>query len=131
MDAEVIRWWALVLDLEALSGNVTKSSGRGRSGWKYRDHRKECTLAVGKVLKYTDVPQAEMKRRVTVTRLWGKGCRAFDVDNLAWGFKPLFDELKSRGLIVEDSPKWVDRIYRQAKSEDGRPKVLVRIEELE
>jgi Holliday junction resolvase RusA-like endonuclease len=75
--------------------------------------------------------QAAKKRRLWVTRLWGKHKSAYDTDNLLWGFKPLIDEIKVQGWIKEDSPKWVERIYKQEKSPDGVDRIIIRIEELE
>lgn len=127
----VVKYWDITLDMKARSGNAIGSSGRGKSGWQYRKERKAYAVAVSKSTPQPEEPsQATAKRRVWVNRLWGKGQRGFDVDNLAWGFKPLYDELKERGWILEDSPKWVERIYQQSKSEDGINYIQIRIEEI-
>jgi hypothetical protein len=56
--------------------------------------------------------------RIKITRVMKKGQRAFDEDNLAWGVKPVIDFLKQSGWIYEDSPLWLDRVYRQVRSVD-------------
>ena len=129
---KVTRHWGFCIPIEAKSGNQTGSSGRGRSGWQYKKFRKAVAIAVGQVAfsKGTLPTKAKAKRRVWITRLWGKGKRGFDTDNLVWGMKGVFDEFKKLGWIVEDSPKWVDRIYRQEKAPDGVACIEVRIEEL-
>jgi Holliday junction resolvase RusA-like endonuclease len=39
--------------------------------------------------------------------------RKLDADNLVGGCKPVLDALKRLGVIVDDSPKWLDTLYEQ------------------
>lgn len=127
--AKVSEFWSFTIELNAKSGNQIKSSGKGRSGWPYRNHRKACATAVGRAAP--SIPKASRRRRLWITRLWAKGQRAYDKDNLYWGMKPLVDEIKEQGWIKEDSPKWVERICRQEKSPDGVGRIEIRIEEFD
>jgi hypothetical protein len=127
----VVVYWDCALTKSSPSGNSIGSSGRGRNGWKYRQERKACALARFGWIWGGEPTQATRKRRLWITRQWGKGKRAYDMDNLAWGLKPLIDEIKVQGWIKEDSPKWVERIYKQEKSPDGVDRIIIRIEELE
>ncbi len=135
MSIVVVGSWSATLLKSSPSGNSIGSSGKGRNGWKYRQERKDCATvrfrwAPASVLK-GEPTQATRKRRLWVTRLWGKHKSAYDTDNLLWGFKPLIDEIKVQGWIREDSPRWVERIYKQEKSPDGVDRIIIRIEELE
>jgi hypothetical protein len=84
-------------------------------------------------------------RHVTLTRLWGKGCRAWDSDNLVAACKGLRDAMQvarfrhvkrgghvipGAGLVWDDSAKWSAWHYEQRKSDDGKPGVEVRVEEV-
>jgi len=50
------------------------------------------------------VPQANVKRRVSLLVVWPPGRRACDPDAL---YKSTFDALAGCGLLVDDSAKWV------------------------
>ena len=129
---EVTNSWDARIKKSSPSGNSIGSSGKGRNGWKYRQERKACATVKVWWGDYGRYPsQATKRRRLWITRQWGKGKRAYDMDNLAWGLKPLIDEIKVQGWIKEDSPKWVERIYKQEKSPDGIDRIIIRIEELE
>jgi hypothetical protein len=77
-------------------------------------------------------------RRVTIVRLWGKGCRAWDDDNMVAACKGLRDAMQcsrtgrartipGAGLVWDDSAKWSRWEYRQEKAADGRPGVRIEI----
>jgi hypothetical protein len=129
-DLAVAKSWSGLISRAAKSGNAIGSSGRGAKGWKYKNERKAYARVL--IVWTPCAPtKAEKKRRVYITRYWGKGKRAYDIDNLAWGLKPLMDEIKANGWIKEDSPKWVERIYMQKKSETDKDYIQIVIEELE
>jgi hypothetical protein len=84
-------------------------------------------------------------RSVTIVRLWGKGCRAWDDDNMVAACKGLRDAMQcsrvarrqgalyniaGAGLVWDDSAKWSSWHYEQRKSDDGKPGVEVRVEEV-
>lgn len=53
----------------------------------------------------TQIPRAKGKRRITLTIILGKRQRGCDPDAY---WKLLLDAMKYAGLIVDDSPKWVE-----------------------
>ena len=121
--------WEITLPIKVESGNTIGSGGRGKSGWRYRQERKKYTAAF-RVNKVKPSP-AKKRRRIWLTRLWGKGQRAFDEDNLAWGLKPCCDELVSLHYLLNDTPADVERIYLQEKSPDKCNYLIIRIEDVE
>ena len=56
------------------------------------------------------------------------GKRILDDDNLSGGMKQLRDALTRRALIMDDSPQWMDALYRQRRCPKGKsPHTLVTI----
>lgn len=113
----------------AKSGNKY-TNGKGRLGWQYRAERQRYRE---KIYKFRLEEQTTV-RRLTITRryatsLKGKSLRPYDYDNLVWGFKPLVDELVRNGLFIDDSPKYLQRAYRQEKGEVNE--VIILVEDLE
>lgn len=115
------------------SGNQIGSSGRGNKGWQYRNERKRYARIVGALALAKDevIPAATGKRRLWITRYWGKRKRAFDTDNLAWGLKPLVDELVHQGWLLDDTPAKVERVYKQMKSEDQIDWISIKFEDID
>lgn len=66
------------------------------------------------------------RMRISITRLYGGSEREFDYDNLVGGCKGLVDSLTHLRLIRSDSPRWLERDYRQERS--STPGVRVRLE---
>lgn len=66
------------------------------------------------------------KASITVIRY---GSRALDHDNCMGGLKPLIDSIKELGLIVDDSPKWLDLKVEQKKCKRGLEHCIVKIKE--
>lgn len=73
-----------------------------------------------------DITDATARRRVHVVRYCHQ---MMDQDNII--VKPLMDALKKNGLLVDDSPTWVDlRPVTQDKarnSKTGKPGTMIRI----
>lgn len=91
-------------------------------------------------------------RKVTITRLYGKGQREIDKGN-AWGgaklvidvlcppkvFKrrkvkggPVFEHLRpGTSLIVDDAPRWADIDVTQERAADGKAATRITIEDAE
>jgi len=81
-------------------------------------------------------------RRVTIARLMGKRQRPFDDDGLIAGAACFRDAMQrdrfgkngryipGAGLVWDDSAKWSEWRYLQRKSDDGRPGVLVVVEDV-
>lgn len=97
----------------------------GRQGhWAQKQDQKEWILLVSIFAK--GIPIATGKRKLTIIR---HGHRSLDYDNLVGGCKPLVDAIKrhheiykmedgkrvkiGNGLLVDDSVKWVARVYEQ------------------
>lgn len=117
--------WHLHLPIDARSQNQLHSKGGGR--WAYRAHAKAIVAALG-IARH--IPRAAIKRRVTLTRIWGKRQRAFDRGNLIGGLKPVLDGLRDVGLIVDDSAKWCEDHYSQ-RGPEAQSGIGITIEELE
>lgn len=58
---------------------------------------------------------AKTKKRI---KFYSQRTRLLDSDNLAGGFKGMRDAIKRVGLIVDDSPKWLEAEYFQVKGKD-------------
>jgi hypothetical protein len=100
-----------------------------KNNHKYRGWRKAWEIGFGPWLQ--TLPPALKYRRVTITRLYGKGKRPFDRRNFAGGCKPLLDTLTNFGALYDDSELWCEDHYQQLKSPDGKDYVEVKIEEFE
>ena len=84
-------------------------------------------------------------RAVEIVRLWGKGCRAWDDDNLVAAAKGLRDAMQvervigragsvprliaGAGIVWDDSAKWSAWTYGQERAEDGKAAVRVTVSE--
>jgi hypothetical protein len=83
---------------------------RKRHTWRKQVHRQvSLALMVGQVL----VERATTPKRVRLTRYCA---RKYDFENYTGGCKPVLDSLKECGLIVDDSPAWVQTEYVQQVS---------------
>lgn len=95
--------------------------------------------------QYNGDPKTEAARvpfrRVTIVRLWGKGCRAYDDDGFIAGCASLRDAcqrerhhrgkyMPGAGIVWDDSAKWSEWRYEQRKSEDGKPGALLIVEDV-
>jgi hypothetical protein len=140
--------WILVVPVNLPSANDRLVNGRDRvsravyqrtrNGWAYAI--KAIAMIAGVPLFRDDESEARV-RHITITRLWGKGCRAFDDDDLTGGAKgfrdacqrPMVKPRKGKvptlvpgaGLVWDDSARWSSWSYGQRKSDDGRPGVEV------
>lgn len=122
--------WEVTLDFEYLSGNKVPPNDRGRSGWKYRNYRKEFERQLRKVVEAEKLREAKVYRRATICRLWGKHQSAYDTDNLVAGGKPLRDILVRCRLLVDDRPSCCDIYYQQYKNlVSDKPQTIVKVEE--
>lgn len=103
--------------------------GNTKTGHKYRWWRRKFEDEFGTWL--VKIPPAKRLRRVTITREYGKGKRAYDRVNFMAGCKPLLDTVVNFGALYDDSENWVDDFYRQFKSLDGLDYLEVKVEEME
>ncbi len=68
------------------------------------------------------------KRRLTIERF---GVRALDPDNACGGAKPVIDELRHLGLLLDDTPEMVELVVRSGKKKRGEdPHTRITLEDL-
>jgi hypothetical protein len=125
--AKVVATW--VLRVQSYCPTLNSIGTNSKNNHKYRGWRKAWEVEFGPWLK--SLPPATRYRRVTITRLYGKGKRAFDAANFSGGCKPLLDTLTNFGALYDDSDLWCEAHYLQERSPDGTDYVEVKIEELE
>lgn len=124
-DAKVSTTWTLKIPSYCPTFNSIGLNSK--NNFKYRGWRKTWETLFGPWLK--TIPPALKFRRVTITRIYGSGKRAFDSQNFAGGCKPLLDTLTNFGAIYDDSDTWCNSHYLQTKSPDGIDYVQVQIDE--
>ena len=108
----------------------TPSQNQIKHWWKLRNKTKQYTKELknyGLILKVGKL-EIKKKRRLKITRY---STRLLDYGNLVGGCKPLLDAIKLSGLIVDDSPKWIEDKYFQEKCQGGFERTEFIIEELE
>jgi Holliday junction resolvase RusA-like endonuclease len=64
------------------------------------------------------MPKINKKRKMSVV-ITSYRKRLLDLDNLVGGAKPLIDALCDMGLIVDDSPDWLDLEVKQKQQSIG------------
>lgn len=95
------------------SQNTLGANRRGNAGYHYRKLRQEFAAELHRALAATPVPPATGKRRVWLSRVYGPRKRPYDIANLIGGGKAIVDVLVARGVLVDDSSKWFEGIYKQ------------------
>lgn len=125
-DVTCIHSWTATANSYAPSLN--KVGTNTKTNHVYRSWRKNWAKQFGTWLK--SIPEAKDRRRVQITRMYGKDERPYDRQNFASGCKPLLDVIVEFGGLYDDSPAWCDDFYEQKKSPDGKDYVIVTIEEL-
>lgn len=122
------QWQVIIPDYFPPSLNKTK-----RTHWS--KDRKHKITAIEKLAMYAlvnghpdrDLPVFVGDVRVKITRLWGKGQRAWDIENLYGAVKPLVDAMRAEkkarkgsqgglGLIEDDNPDMLDLVVKQRKN---------------
>lgn len=128
-DAPISASWEFFIPVAAQSQN--RLVNRGLKRFRYAAVRTDFLVVVMAESRRLRIPRAKAKRRVTMTRLYGKGCSRFDHGNLVGGMKPLLDVLVSQALLVDDSERFVEDHYRQEPlpREDPNVGVVVLVEE--
>jgi hypothetical protein len=127
-DIKPVGEWNIILNMSAYSGNEIGGNEKGRNGWKYRKAKKAYRTAVQHELAHID--EAKGRRRVWLTRVYRKGKRPYDPDNLLWGFKPLVDIMVAEGIFLDDDPKSLERIYKQIPGHSDNDSIHICIQEL-
>lgn len=125
-DAAVHDRWEFVVDREANSLN--RSASNNGSRWaqaEYRRRREHWAWSFRAARINARIPSAATRRRVTLTRLYSKRQRDYDLDNLAGGLKVAVDAMVLEGLIIGDAPHQVEIHYAQERSAVGGVRVLI------
>lgn len=144
--------WTLHLPIDLPSANrnggAATNARHAANAAMYRRQRAQYVSALAAAMREAGIGSVNLlidafdcpRRRVTVVRLWGKGCRAWDDDNLVAACKGLRDACQrartvtrmgipvivpGAGLVWDDSAKWSEWSYAQRKSDDGKPGVLL------
>jgi hypothetical protein len=99
-------------------------SWRRRTIWR----KKFESELLGECLRQRLKRPVTTKRKVTITR---HSAGTLDKGNLIGGCKPLLDALVRLGLLVDDSPEWLDDHYRQVKCPRKAARTEICIEEME
>jgi hypothetical protein len=131
-DATQGKSWTFTLAIDVPSQNAANANG---ARWSVQRKRYRALSSLAGALMVSSrnehrIPQATGKRRVTLTRLIGKGKREYDYGNLVGGFKSVLDAMVRAGLLVDDSGRWVEERYQQEKAGDGKDGVRICIEEI-
>ena len=131
--------WDLLIP-RAITSQNRSGVNKGAARYGYKTERDRWAWDIKMAAKAAGIPPATAKRKVTITRLMGKGQREYDVPNLWGGIKALCDAMcidrmyrgKTRpgaGVIVDDSPKWAVFEVAQARAADDKPATLITIED--
>lgn len=111
------------------SGNIIGSNGYGPKGYKYRAAKKKYSRAINIRDPRPETCCSETKRRLTITRCYGKRKRKYDKDNFIWGCKPLIDILNDRAWFFDDDPKHLEVVYKQKSIDSPDSKVELILEQ--
>jgi hypothetical protein len=122
----VVKRYEFTIPLKWYSQNELRSNTRNNR--KYKSVRDKYIVKVG--THGCGVLPADTYRRVYLTRLFANRCRPYDYGNLVGGGKPILDALVWNGLLIDDSPSYVDEYYFQEKNPTGTHAVRVVIEDV-
>ena len=89
-----------------------------------------CKKFMKELVPLTKLRRWKGRARVCVSRNMGPKERAYDVDNLYGGCKPLLDALKNMYYIEDDSNALLDLSMSQGRADDG-PSITITISETE
>lgn len=113
--ARVFAKWEMLIDRDPPSLN-DRFVNAGAQRWRYKKERDEWHWLVRAARLNYRVPVAgQLRRRVTMVRLFNGRQRERDTDNLAGGMKAIVDALVLERLIVGDDPKSAEIHYTQTK----------------
>ena len=143
--------WRFVVPIALASANDHVVNGRHAvAAAMYRKRRDQWAWWLRAASMAAGVPRVESVvsfRRVTITRLWGKGQRAWDDDNLVAACKALRDAMQATryrwrkgvswpigvvpgaGIVWDDSAAWSTWTYAQERAADGKAAVRIEVSE--
>lgn len=126
----VLRSWSTFIEAKVKSANATRSN-HGAAHFAYATQRNEWTAlwlsATWMCSENASVRTSTVRRHVTFTRHYTGREREMDHANMVGGMKGPVDAMVRAGLLVDDSPKWLEATYLQLRSD--RSGLAVRIEE--
>lgn len=123
-DAAVTASWEFVLEHEIQSLNA-RISNVGASRWRYAAERDAWSWLVRAAKAKHGITPAAGRRRLTLVRIYARGQRELDRDNLAGGCKPLVDAIVREGLIRDDKRKWCELHHDQEPGTERAVRVLL------
>ena len=107
--------WTFTIPVEAPSQNVV-AANHGPGRFRYAKIRNELVAWINAAKRSSRISAAKGRRRVIVLRQYGSRGKVRDRGNLIGGCKPLIDALTIAGLIVDDSPEWIEDHYAQERA---------------
>ena len=108
------------LPVEIESQNVVGNNRGGIMARRaYRQKRSAFHVALAAAGAGRRDRAAKGKRYVKIVRVYGKGCRAFDMANLVGGAKSLVDVLVEIEALKDDTAEWMIADYAQEKAAMG------------
>jgi hypothetical protein len=116
--------WTFVLEHEALSMNA-RVVNVGAARWRYAKERDAWTWLVRAAKLRHRITPATGRRRITLTRIYARGQRELDPDNLKGGTKSLVDAIKREGLLVDDTREWLELHHAQEPGTERAVRVLL------
>lgn len=131
MDMDAPVRWTLTYFTEMLIDSAnSRSVNAGAARWGYAKTRGAWCTVMRLFKRQHEIPDPVARRRVTITRFFSGRKRLMDQINFASGCKPLLDAMVIEGLIVDDSVKWVEDIYKQVRHSDLSDGTAIVIQEL-
>lgn len=122
--AVVVASWTFMLEHEVLSLNA-RVSNAGASRWRYAKERDAWSWHVRVAKLNQRIRPATRRRRLTLIRIYARGQRALDRDNLAGGMKPLVDAIVREKLVVDDTAAWLELHHGQEPGTERGVRVLL------
>ncbi len=110
-DAKVLASYLVVLPMAAVSQNQLTGRTSFTTRRMYTALRNKYERLLAPQVK--NIPPAKTKRRITFTRVYRKGRRLLDSDNLVAGFKGARDVLTRLSMIIDDTAKYSEVHYLQ------------------
>jgi hypothetical protein len=123
-DARIAASWSFVLEHAVLSLNA-RVANVGSARWRYASERDAWRWLVRAAKAKHRIAPAVGRRRLTLTRIYARGQRALDHDNLVGGMKPVVDAIVHEELLVDDKPAWLELHHDQVPGTERAVRVLL------
>ena len=96
-----------------------------RMHWRKRKALLQAWMWMVRIALGQPLVACQTKQRVTITLYHS---RLFDKDNAYGACKVIFDALKAQGLIVDDSPEWLEASVKQEKCKHKERHTVIELE---